>query len=249
MQHLLPDLLNVPMYVTVIFVLTTLFTLVQFYRIIRQSPSFGSKANLIMGGILVWILLQFILTENQFYITNITSIPPRFILAVVPTLIALAIVFMTKDGRAFADSLSLEEITWLNIVRIPVEFCLYWLFLAKAIPELMTFAGRNFDILPGLTAPFIAYFGFRKKQLNRSILLAWNIISLGFLLFIIVNAILSSPIAFQVFAFDQPNIAVMYFPFILLPAVIVPIVLFGHFASIRRLVMQTNDNRNMVSTV
>jgi hypothetical protein len=45
-------------------------------------------------------------------------------------------------------------LTLLHIIRIPVELGLYWLFIYKAIPQLMTFEGRNFDILVGLTVPF-----------------------------------------------------------------------------------------------
>jgi len=57
----------------------------------------------------------------------------------------------------------------------------------------------------------------------------WNFIALGLLLNIVTNAILSAPFAFQKFAFDQPNIAVLYFPFSWLPAYIVSTVLFGHW--------------------
>ena len=67
-------------------------------------------------------------------------------------------------------------------------------------------------------------------------ILLWNFIALVLLINIVVNAVLSAPFPFQQFAFDQPNIAVLYFPFVLLPAFIVPIVLFGHLVSIRQLV-------------
>ena len=59
--------------------------------------------------------------------------------------------------------------------------------------------------------------------------------SLGLLLFIVFNGLLSAPTTLQQFAFDQPNIALAYFPYVLLPALIVPLVLFGHFVSIRQL--------------
>ena len=52
---------------------------------------------------------------------------------------------------------------------------------------------------------------------------------------IVVNAILSAPFTFQQFAFDQPNVAVLYFPFVWLPCFIVPVVLFSHLVLIRQL--------------
>jgi hypothetical protein len=61
------------------------------------------------------------------------------------------------------------------------------------------------------------------------------VICLGLLINIVSNAILSAPFPFQQFAFDQPNIAVLYFPFIWLPCCVVPLVLLSHLAAIRQL--------------
>jgi len=51
-----------------------------------------------------------------------------------------------------------------------------------------------------------------------------------------VNALFSAPSPIQKFAFDQPNIAILNFPFSWLPTFIVPIILFGHLTSIRQLI-------------
>ncbi len=125
--------------------------------------------------------------------------------------------------------------TILHIVRIPVELVLLWLYLQKAVPELMTFEGNNFDIVSGITSPLILWMGFRQGLPKRVLLLGWNSICLVLLINIVVHAILSTPVPFQQFAFDQPNIAVLYFPFIWLPAFIVPVVLLMHLVSIVKL--------------
>jgi hypothetical protein len=108
----------------------------------------------------------------------------------------------------------------------------------------MTFEGRNFDILSGLTAPVIFYFSFIKKKFHRKIFLIWNFICLGFLINIIANAVLSAPFSFQKFAFDQPNIAILYFPFNWLPSCVVPIVLFSHLVVIRQLLSNGEKENN-----
>lgn len=131
-------------------------------------------------------------------------------------------------------------LTYLHTIRIPVEFVLYWLFLSQAVPELMTFAGRNFDIIAGITAPIIAYFGLKKHKIPKTVVLIWHFICLGLLLHIVVNAFLSAPSSVQKFAFDQPNIAILYFPFSGLPTFIVPVVLFCHLAAIRQLLHRSN---------
>lgn len=226
---------NLPTYVSVTFILCTLFTLGCGYYILRQSNFFGKKLPLVLLGIVGWLALKAFLGYQGFYLINPLSKPPRFALVLLPPILIFSWAFFTKKGLAFVDSLPLLPITYMSVVRIPVEFCLYWLFLGKAVPELMTFAGRNFDILAGITAPFVAYFGFQKKQWNKQVLLIWNILGLCLLLFIVFNGLLSAPTFLQQFAFDQPNIALAAFPFVWLPAFIVPMVLFGHFVAIRRL--------------
>lgn len=136
------------------------------------------------------------------------------------------------------DSFSLLHITYLNIVRIFVEITLYKLFLYKMMPELMTFKGINFDILIGISAPFMAYYGIRMSKISRNLIVCWNILGLVLLLNIVMIAFLSAPSPLQKIAFDQPNIAILYFPFSWLPTFIVPVILFGHLVSIRQLLKQ-----------
>ena len=104
----------------------------------------------------------------------------------------------------------------------------------------MTFEGRNFDILSGLTAPLIYWLAFRGGKTNRPLLIVWNFFALGLLINIVTNAALSIPYQTQMLAFEQPNRAVLYFPFVWLPAVIVPIVLFCHLASLWQLFSKDN---------
>jgi len=222
---------TVPFYVSVIFMLTTLTTLLLIYFAVKRvSP----EANVILILLCVWIFITGMLALQGFF-SNTNVLPPRLMFAVILTLLVIIILFKNQSSREFLDRLPLSNITYLNIVRVPVEFVLFWLFTYKAVPELMTFEGRNFDILAGFTAPIMGYLFFTKKILSRKALLIWNFICLGLLLNIVVNAILSAPFPFQKFAFDQPNVGVLYFPFIWLPVFIVPVILLGHLVSIRQL--------------
>jgi hypothetical protein len=105
----------------------------------------------------------------------------------------------------------------------------------------MTFEGRNFDILSGITAPIIFWLAFRKGKIKRPLLIIWNIFALILLFNIVTHAILSFPFPFQQMAFDQPNRGVLYFPFIWLPTVVVPVVLFAHLISLWKL-FKDSDN-------
>ncbi len=196
-----------------------------------------SKAILVF--LAVWILAQSGISLTGFY-KNTEAFPPRFILVLGPPIITLLLLFLTGKGKRVLNSLNFQKLTLLHTIRIPVELILFGLFTQNLIPELMTFSGRNFDVLAGLTAPFIYYFGFVKKRLSRGFLIFWNIASLALLLNIISNAILSAPFPFQQFAFEQPNIALLRFPFVLLPGFVVPVVLFCHLGMLRQLFVSDN---------
>lgn len=218
---------NLPTYVSVVFGLTTILTVGLFYLATNRSI-------MTLVILFIWLAVQSIIGLSGFY-TVTDAIPPRFLLLVLPPVLLIIVLFMTSKGRQYIDNLDLKTLTILNVVRIPVEAVLFWLYLNNAVPELMTFEGRNFDILSGLTAPVIFYFGFIRNRINKKLVLFWNFICLGLLLNIVGNGVLSAPFAFQMFAFDQPNIAVLHFPFNWLPSCIVPLVLFSHLASIRQL--------------
>ena len=219
---------NLPAYVIIIFLLTVALT---FYLFV-----FSARKKVVESVILLlWLLLTGVLSFKGIF-QNSNAIPPRLALIMIPALVVIILLFVTKKGRAFTDELDLRKITLVHIVRIPVEITLFVLASHKVIPELMTFAGRNFDILSGLTSPIIYFICFKNSHvINRKLLLGWNFICLGLLLNIVVNAVLSLPYPFQLFAFDQPNIAVLYFPFTWLPCFIVVIVLYCHLAAIRKL--------------
>lgn len=229
---------NLPTYISLTFILTTVITLMLFIWVIKSSNSEKSRktAIYVFIGLTIWLIIQAVLTLKNIYNSNTNSLPPKImLLGIFPMILTIILLFATSKGRQFIDCLSIKKLTYLNVVRIPVEIVLFWLFLNKSIPELMTFEGRNFDILAGISAPFIAHYGFAKMKISKKGLLIWNFICLGLLMNIVINALFSAPSPIQKFAFEQPNIAILNFPFSWLPTFIVPLVLFGHLASIRQL--------------
>ena len=230
---------KIPVYISIIFGLTTVATLLLFFRTMKRSVTEATrnKALVIIGVVSLWLVIQCIIAIKNVYSTNAGSFPPKILLlGILPPMLAIVFAFATTKGRRFIDSLPLKDITYTNAVRVPVELVLYSLYIFKAVPQILTFEGRNFDILSGITAPFIAYFGFTKQKLSKPIILGWNFVCLALLANIVANALLSAPLAFQQFGFDQPNIAILHFPISWLPTFVVPVVLFGHLVSIRQLI-------------
>ncbi|GAA4278373.1 hypothetical protein GCM10022259_30980 [Aquimarina mytili] len=189
-----------------------------------------------VSAVLIWAIAVGVLGLSGFY-QKIDTFPPRFVFLIGPGFVVVLLLFLTKRGRQFMDSLNLKWLTILHVVRVPVEIVLHAVFLSGLIPVYMTFEGYNFDIISGITAPLVYYWVFKKKKLGNRFLLFWNFVCLALLINILTIAILSAQTPFQQLAFDQPNIGVTYFPFVWLPAVIVPIVLLSQLAAIRKLLL------------
>ncbi|MEM6523690.1 MAG: hypothetical protein AAF693_07855 [Bacteroidota bacterium] len=223
---------DLPIWIEILFVFITLFTVWLYWL-----------ANLQSGKLLVWILILSILHAVAAYLgfySDFDVMPPRFLLVLLPSVVAIAYGLSPKVRRRVLENRDLQLSPFVHTIRIPVEIVLLFLFYNGTIPVLMTFEGRNLDILAGITAPIMGSLYLHGK-VSSKIMLVWNIICLGLVSFILTNGILSAPLPFQQFGFDQPNIAVAYFPFVLLPAIIVPLVIYTHLIDIMLLVNKMKE--------
>jgi hypothetical protein len=217
---------HLPLPIICFFLATTLLALIGFGKAVR-----GSKTAVILS--VLWMGFQSIIALSGFYLITKT-VPPHLIVAIAPPLLTIIGLFATTRGRRFIDGMDLKWCVLLHSIRILVELNLYWLFLYKQVPTQMTFEAGNLDILAGLTAPVIWWL-FDKGHIRKTGLLIWNSLALLGVLNAFGRAMLSAPFRFQQFAFDQPTVAILYFPFILLAAFIVPAVMFCHLVVFRKL--------------
>ena len=112
--------------------------------------------------------MQSLLAYMGFYQTTDT-IPPRFAFVLIPTTLLIIYGLLPKQQKWFFNQRDTKISTFLHSVRLPVEIVLYGLFTNKMVPELMTFEGRNYDILMGITAPIITWLYINKK-INKKII-------------------------------------------------------------------------------
>lgn len=227
---------TVPPYVAVVFILTTFATLAFLTQIAKAVGYRSVPAKLLFFLMPLWTLFQGVIALGGFY-QDESSVPPRIaVFAVLPAVITI-FVYLIFFRKSFIERLPLRLLTSLHVVRIPVELTLYWLAIGKQVPQVMTFEGRNFDIASGFLAIVVYFVAFRGAKANKWILIAFNIVGLVLLANIVSIAILALPSPLQQIAFDQPNRAVTVFPYIWLPAIIVPAVLFSHLAALWNLIL------------
>ena len=226
---------TLPWYVYLNFCATLVLASWFFFKAAHYSKTFIIIA-------VVWILLQSVAGILGFY-SDPLSMTARYPFLIFPPVIVLVFLFVSGIGKFFIDGLNIKTLTILHIIRVPVEITLFWLFAHKSIPQAMTFEGRNFDILSGLSAPFIYYFCFVNKKIGKWGLIAWNLICGLLLLNVVSIAVFSLPGRFTRFGFEQPNVALGYFPFLLLPTFLVPMVLLTNLAAIRQLLTKKDIHK------
>jgi len=224
---------DLPSYISLIFELIVVVSIIWF--------AFTAKSRMFVIIIITWTIIQTILGLSGIY-QDTTALPPRiFLLGVFPAIVTIVITFLSAKGKMFIDNINLRTLTYFNSIRILVEIVLLLLYKNGLVPVYMTFEGTNFDLFSGVTASLVAYFAFRSPVVNKKLLLGWNILCLLLLLNVVITAILATPSPLQKISFEQPNAAILYFPFNLLPAVVVPLVLFGHLVAIRQLTTKTKS--------
>src|SRR6478672_3760495 len=213
---------DLPPYVSIVFILTTFLTVGILLTAVKSVSLEIFPSRLLVFTLPFWIILTGSLAVSGFYMAP-EAFPPRLVLfGIIPALIFL-LLYLTAFRTGLISKLPLKLLTLIHVVRIPVEIVLYWLFLGKLVPQLMTFEGRNFDILSGIIGVAAYLLGFSGGRANRSLLIGFNVLGLILLANIVSIAALSLPSPVQQFGLDQPNRGVLLFPYIWLPTIIVPI--------------------------
>lgn len=205
------------------FLLISITSLVLFY-----FASGNDRRLLVPIGI--WVTALSILSYSGFF-QKTEAFPPRVM--VLFALITAAVVYLYKTVQT--ERVNAIWLHSIHILRIPVELVLYQLFLQGEIPQSMTFAGWNYDIAVGITAlPIIGYWLLAGPPTDRFLRL-WNAFGIIMLGIIVTTAVLSAPTPLQQLAFEQPNVAILRFPYTLLPGIVVVLVFVSHILALKYL--------------
>lgn len=189
----------------------------------------GKSKAVLAAGLLWWMAVALLSATGFFQHTKYAL--PRVMLAVnLPAI--LYVIWMYRQLPV--SRISENHLLAVHMLRVPVELVLYRLFLEGKVPLVMTFKGWNPDIITGISAiVLLLYTLYTGKSLNRRLFRIWNIAGIIFLAIIVTIAVLSAPSPLQQFAYHQPNVAILQFPYTLLPGMVVPLVLLSHLLCLK----------------
>jgi hypothetical protein len=162
--------------------------------------------------------------------------PPPFLFMPIGVLGVSLILACGGVGARIARYIPLWALVAIQGFRFPLELAMHALVARGIMPTHMSYSGRNFDIVTGITAIVVALL-VKTGYAGHRLVSAWNVLGLALLVNVVTVAIASTPM-FRAFGDDRVVTFVAFPPFVWLPAVMVVAALAGHlviFRALRRL--------------
>jgi len=203
-------------------------------RRLGESPDERRTALIVtVGGAVVWMIATWINAARGTFRLWTEFTPPPFAYLILGVLVLALVLASGSYGRRLAIGLPLWVLVGVQGFRLPLEVAMHAMYERGVMPVQMSYSGRNFDIVTGITALVVAalvHFG----RAGRGLVLAWNILGLALLVNIMILGIISTP-RIQYFGPRATNFFVAYPPFVWLPAIMVLAALAGHLLVFRAL--------------
>jgi len=169
---------------------------------------------------------------HEGWLRDFNSTWPAFaLLFICAVALAFALAF-SPLGRRLLQGVGPALLVAFQAIRVPIEAFVHQLYQAGYAPVQVTYAGLNFDIFSGLTAPAMAWLVWRAKAGN-AMLLSWNTFCLLLLFNSFSLTVFSMPTPLRLFANEPTYLALTYSPFVWLPTFLLPVALLGQLLVFR----------------
>jgi hypothetical protein len=145
---------------------------------------------------------------------------------------------LSRFGKQLAVGLPLVALVGFQAFRFPLELLLHQAYREGLMSVQMSYSGRNFDIVTGVTAAILGLILW-KRPVPRWIVQIWNVMGICLLANILTVAFLSTPLPIRVFFNEPANVWIKDAPYVWLPAVFVLLAIMGHLIVTRKLTMQS----------
>ena len=151
--------------------------------------------------------------------------PPFAGLALAVGILGVAVP-LSPVGTLLVRGLPLWFLVGFQVFRFPLELLMHRAYVEGVMPVQMSYSGRNYDIVTGITAGVLGLW-LARRPVQRWVVMSWNILGFVLLANIVTIAIVSTPV-FGWFGRERLNTFVTYPPFVWLPAILVTAALMGH---------------------
>ena len=166
--------------------------------------------------------------------------PPTMGLVLVPMLVIAFGIALSQLGRRIVATIPVAWLVGYQAFRVPVEVLLHRAYVEGLMPVQMSWSGRNFDVVTGVSALLLGAWLATGRR-SRLVVMLWNTMGLALLLNVVAIALLSAPTPFRVFTNEPANVWITRAPWVWLPATMVLAALAGHLLVYRWLLTQRGE--------
>jgi hypothetical protein len=157
-----------------------------------------------------WLLLSIALASADAYRAAADRIPTIQFGILVPILIGGLLIWRSPRLARIIDAVPQHWLIGVQLYRaLGVIFLI--LYATGKLPGLFALPAGLGDVLVGVLAPIVGI-AYRRARENTYLVSAWNLFGLADLVVAVTTGFLTSPSAFQLFAFDLPNELISQFP-------------------------------------
>lgn len=160
---------------------------------------------------------------------------PRALGYLVPALFLSVVLWRAGWLQAAVRTMSPAAIPWLQTLRIGGGLTLFAAWASGMAPWGWVVTAGTGDILVGLGAAAVAFLLGTGLSWSRTAAQVWNVFGLMDMAHTMVRGLLSAPGPQQRFFEEPPNLVPAVFPFVYLPAFIVPLTILLHILSLHQL--------------
>jgi hypothetical protein len=239
------ETLNLSHYVLIA---TVGWVIVQWWRL-TATRNLASERTLRLGfrlGLAAWLGYSGWAAASGL-LNHPNAFPPRMLFLLLPMAILLSGMLLRPELSQLTAHVSIAELTALQAFRIGAEAAIYLAVATRQMPEIMSFHHpvwhRNWDIIPAFTALPVAWVIWR-GQASWLFLVGWHVFGLLCLTNVLIHGILSAPSPIRLLTHETPNVAVVEFPFVWLPAILVFTGYSFHILVLKRLLGKRQNASN-----
>ena len=184
------------------------------------------------SAVTAWLVLTGLIAASG-VLRRVDVRPPPFAVFVLAIVVVGVVVPYSSLGTLLVRGLPLWVLVGFQAFRLPLELVMHRAYVEGIMPVQMSYSGRNYDILTGISAAVLGVW-LARASVPRWVVGLWNVVGFALLVNVVAIAVLSTPL-FRWFGDEQLNTFVTYPPFVWLPTVLVTAALMGHVLVWRRL--------------
>lgn len=175
------------------------------------------------------------------------SLPPKPMITMLIALASIIAFSFSQTGKKLLTQSPLHWLVFFQSFRILVELWFWHGYKTEVFPKLMSFEGANHDIYAGILAIVAGTIIWKLPSLTRITGIIYNIAGFLLLLNTLKAAATSVPSSIQQYPWDERFLQLGMFPFVYLPAILVPLALGFHILSLRQIFMQKKISTQAVA--